>query len=142
MRALFDVNVLLALFDPAHTLHARARSWWQANEQHGWASTPITENGFLRIISQPSYPQPVPLATALAAMKGWAGPPRHVRWSDDVSILDATIFDHGRLLGPKQLTDAYLLALAARNGGRFVTLDRRVPLAAVRKATAEHIVML
>ena len=52
------------------------------------------------------------------------------------------MFDHSRILGPNQITDVYLLALAVKNGGRLVTFDRGVPLKAVRNAQARHLVVV
>ena len=142
MRALLDINVLLALFDPAHTFHNKAIAWWSENELHGWSSSPLTENGFLRIVSQPGYARPVLLPDALKTLREWAVPPRHAFWPDDVSILDGKVFDYDRLLGPRQITDVYLLALAVKNGGRLVTFDRGVALRAVKGAQARHLVAL
>src|SRR5262249_31680377 len=59
-RALLDINVLLALLDSDHVDHQLARDWINAEIQYGWASCAITQNGFVRIISQPRYPSPVP----------------------------------------------------------------------------------
>ncbi len=142
MRALLDVNVLLALFDDEHVSHDRCREWWHGHERHGWASCPLTQNGLLRIVSQPRYERPALLAVAIRTMTAWAVPPQHEFWPDDVSILDPGLIDHSRLLGPRQLTDVYLLALAVRHGGRLVTLDRGIPLAVVRGARAGHCVVL
>ena len=142
MRALFDVSMLLALFDPRHVHHARAHAWWVAARDYGWASCPLTENGFLRIAAQKSYANPIALADGLAILRNWAKPPLHEFWPDDVSVLDATRIDHGRMLGPRQITDIYLLALATKHQGRFVTLDRGVSIAAVRNATAENLVSI
>lgn len=142
MRALLDVNVLLALFDPRHVHHGRAHAWWRGAKRHGWASCPITENGFLRISSQKAYQNPLPLADALAMLRQWAKPPLHAFWADDLSLLDTDVIDHGRVLSPRQLTDIYLLALAVRNGGGLVTLDRGISLHAVKGATPEHLVTL
>jgi predicted nucleic acid-binding protein len=50
VRALFDVNVLIALFDPAHVHHESAHAWWKANQSSGWATCPLTENGFVRVL--------------------------------------------------------------------------------------------
>ena len=50
--------------------------------------------------------------------------------------------DAARIHGPRQLSDIYLLSLAIRHGGRFVTFDTSVPLDAVRKAEANHILVL
>ena len=59
MRVLFDVNVLIALFDPGHVHHDRAHVWWEQNRASGWASCPLTQNGFVRVMSQPGYPNSV-----------------------------------------------------------------------------------
>lgn len=142
MRALLDVNMLLALFDRAHLFHAPAQAWWRTNEASGWASSPLTENGFLRIVSQRGYPRPVPLADAMSALRAWAVAPRHQFWPDDVTLLDSSVVDHRYVLGPRQLTDIYLLALAVRHGGRLVTLDRGIPIAAVRGAGPEHLAVV
>lgn len=142
MRALLDVNVLIALFDPGHVLHGHARAWWQENEAHGWASCPITENGFLRIVSQPSYPRPVPLGTALALLKGWARPPRHAFWPNAVSILDDAVIAHRHVLGHRQLTDITLLATAVANDGRLVTFDSGIAITAVKGAAPHQLVTL
>ena len=63
-------------------------------------------------------------------------------WSDDISILDQSRFRHAHMHSPRQLTDLYLLALAVKNGGRFVTFDLRVPSTAVEGATDKHLVLL
>jgi hypothetical protein len=66
----------------------------------------------------------------------------HQFWPDDVSLRDAKIFDVTRLHGPRQITDAYLLALAIAHHGRFVTLDGNVALSTVRGATKKHLFVL
>lgn len=142
MRALLDVSVLLALFDPKHVHHGRARQWWAQSRTHGWATCPLTENGFLRISTQKAYSNPLSLPDALAHLKRWAKPPSHEFWPDDVSLLDAQVIDHSRVLGPRQLTDIYLLALATKHGGCFVTFDRGISLAAARGAGPGTLVML
>ena len=142
MRALFDVSMLLTLFDPGHVMHRAAMTWWQSNRAHGWASCPLSENGFLRIISQRSYPRPVPLPDALATIQAQVARGGHEFWPDDLSILDAERINHTRLLGPAQITDIYLLALAVRHNGRLVTLDRSMDSTSVRNAAPANIVIL
>jgi predicted nucleic acid-binding protein len=66
----------------------------------------------------------------------------HEYWPDDISLLDPGVADPTRIHGPRQVTDVYLLALAVRHNGRFVTFDAAVPLAAVRGAEAAHLVVL
>ncbi len=142
MRALFDVNMLIALSDPDHAHHSRAFAWWNDHQEEGWASCPLTQNGFVRVISNAGYRHPRRLADALAQLGGLVKRPTHAFWPDDVALADPAVFEHGRLLGPNQITDAYLLALVVKNGGRLVTLDRGVPLRAVRGAEAKHLVVI
>jgi len=138
MRALLDVNVLIALLDAAHVHHQRARAWLVAEIGHGWASCPITQNGCIRIMAQPAYPGAVPAAAVAQRLGEAAADPSHRFWPDDASLLDPDGIDWQRVLGPRQVTDTYLLALAVRHGGRFVSFDRRLDLAAVAGARAEH----
>ncbi|KRC53581.1 MULTISPECIES: TA system VapC family ribonuclease toxin [unclassified Nocardioides] len=141
-RGLLDVNVLLALFDAAHADHRRAWEWLGANIAEGWASCPLTQNGFVRIISQPRYPNAVPPGRAIALLGEAAETEHHEFWPDEVSILDPGTVRSDRVHGPGQLTDLYLLALAVARGGRFVTFDDGIPLSAVPGATPEHLVVL
>ena len=133
--ALLDTNVLIALLDPSHTFHAVAARWFRAHAEEGWATCPLTENGFVRIVSHPSYPQPVTVADALAILRRSRGHRAHTFWPDDITITDSGIIDDAHLLGSGQVTDAYLLDLAVRNDGRLVTLDRRIHVATVRGAS-------
>lgn len=142
MRALLDVNVLLARLDPDHVHHQRAREWLARCRDDGWASCPLTQNGFARIVAQSRYPRPQKLAEAVSLLHMQAGLPGHEFWSDSLSIADPAVFDHRRILGPDQITDVYLLALAVKHGGRLVTFDRGIPIAAVRGAEARHLVVL
>jgi toxin-antitoxin system PIN domain toxin len=142
LRALLDVNVLLPLFDPRHVAHTSARNWWALHRSAGWATCPLTQNGFVRIISKPGYPWPIGLKTALSVLLDQVKSTDHEFWPDDISITDETLFDHGRILGPSQITDLYLLALAVKHGGRLVTFDRGLPLSAVRGAEPRHLVVL
>jgi uncharacterized protein len=142
MRALLDVNVLLALMDSAHVHHGPALAWWRRERDTGWASCPLTQNGFVRVVCQGKYPKRPTAAQAIEQLRLQLAEPGHEFWPDDISIADPGVFDRTRILGPKQITDVYLLALAMKNGGRFVTFDRSVPLSAVRSAEARHLVML
>jgi toxin-antitoxin system PIN domain toxin len=142
VRALLDVNLLIALLDQQHIHHVRAHGWWGHEQAKGWASSPLTENGFVRIMSQPAYPQPISSAFAITLLRKQIVGSDHAFWSDDISLLDIARFDHARILGPKQLTDFYLLGLAVRNGGRFATLDGAVPTGAVQGAEPHHLVVL
>lgn len=142
MRALLDVNVLIALLDADHSLHERACEWFGGHAQNGWASCPITQNGCVRIMSHPGYPNALPVGAVMDRLGAATAGAHHEFWPDDISLLDARIADSRRIHGPRQLTDLFLLALAVHHGGRFVTFDSAVPLAAIRGAEKKHLVTL
>ena len=141
-RALFDVNVLIALLDADHVHHARATDWLGMNIAPGWASCAVTQNGCVRIMSQPAYPNAFPTAQVAARLQV-ATRTRHHLWVDaDVSLLDPTRFHTDQLLGHRQVTDAWLLGLAVRHELRLVTFDGGIARRVVRSAGPEHIVAI
>jgi uncharacterized protein len=125
--ALLDVNVLLALFWPGHAFHSAARLWFHANAAAGWATCTLSQAGFARIFSQPRVTgQTVGIQQALEILESGIRSPHHHFWNEHVSIPDLLPEIHQRIRGNQQLTDAILLDLAIRKGGRLVTLDRRM----------------
>ncbi len=142
MRVLFDVNVLIAIVDEEHVHHWVTHEWWGANRSDGWATCPLTENGLARIMSQSRYKNRVTTTFAIDLLAEQVAEPDHAFWPDDISLSDSALFNPSRILGPNQITDVYLLALAVKNGGRLATLDRSVPLGAVRGAEPRHLVMI
>jgi len=132
MAYLLDVNVLIALLDAGHVQHDAAHAWFGRVGQAAWATCPLTENGVLRIIGNPRYPNTLetpaavaPLVTQLRAHPG------HEFWFDDLSLLNPTHVDASRILATDQVTDTYLLALARLHGGKLATFDRRLVVDAV-----------
>lgn len=142
MRALLDVNVLIALLDSDHTSHDVAMAWFAEHAWEGWSSCPITQNECIRIMSSAGYPNPLPLQAVMKGLADACAEDVHKFWADDISLLDSELIDATRIHGPRQLTDIYLLALAVEHQGRFVTFDGKIPLAAVRKASPENLVVL
>jgi toxin-antitoxin system PIN domain toxin len=142
MRALLDVNVLIALFDGGHAMHRSATDWLARESDKGWASCPLTQNGVVRIMSQPGYPTPRPAAQVAERLALACSATEHVFWPADVSLLDVGLIDWQRLLGHRQVTDAYLLALAVRQQGRLVTFDQRISVNVVPGAKSEHLQLL
>lgn len=142
MRALLDVNVLVALLDSEHAMYSRAVAWYSEHAALGWASCPITQNGCVRVMSQPTYPQRVSVKAVAERLQEAISTSDHAFWHDDISTLETEWVDSSRVLGPRQLTDVYLLALATKNDGRLVTFDRSITLAAVPKAEARHLQVL
>ena len=125
---LLDVNVLVAFLWPPHLHHRAARSWFVQAQPRGWATCPITEIGCIRVLAQPAISQGrLNVWSATALFREFAEDDRHLFWPDDLSASDpslAATLPH--LQGPGQLTDRYLLALAAAHGGTFATFDRSV----------------
>lgn len=142
MRALLDVNVLIALLDSQHTFHRSATNWLELNLQHGWASCPITQNGCIRILSQSSYPNSTNATAVAAFLKEAISGNEHEFWPDDINLAAVEIIDWRHILGSRQVTDAYLLALAVKHNGKFVSFDQNVSLATVMGASKRHMEIL
>ena len=141
-RALLDVNVLIALLDADHLHHARATAWLSANIAAGWASCAITQNGCVRIMSQPGYPNSLPAARVAQRLREATQTEHHVFVPGDLSLLASAHFDTEQLLGHRQVTDAWLLGLAVAHGLRFVTFDAKLPLRVVGRARSTDVVTL
>lgn len=132
MIHLLDVNVLIALLDAEHIAHDDAHEWFQAVGKNGWATCPIVENGFLRVVGATRYgPASVPMARLISNLGEFTRAAGHEFWAEDFSLLDHPAIHREKLTSAAQLTDTYLLALAVNNGGRLATLDRRLSPRAV-----------
>lgn len=142
MRALLDVNVLIALLDADHLHHFLATSWFAAEQKSGWATCPLTQNGCVRIMAQPAYRGSFSLPQVAERLANLSGGPNHRFWPARLDLLNQQHFDLSALTGHRQITDAYLLALAVKNGGCFVTFDRGVALGGVVGAQSRHITVL
>lgn len=142
MRALLDVNVLVALLDAGHVHHAAASHWLDRNLEAGWASCPLTQSGCLRVMSLESYPRSQPVAAVAARLREATSTPHHEFWPDEFSMLDNTRIDHDWLLRPEDVMNGYLLALAVKRGGVYVRLDAGVDLNLVRGAQPRHLLVI
>lgn len=135
---LLDINVLIALADPDHEHNGKAEAFFLANHKAGWATCPLTENGFVRIVGNPkAYPKgPGTTEEASAILKQLCAHEGHRFWSDDVSIRSmAGLPTH------KHLTDHYLLGLALHRLGKLVTFDRRINAGLVPGGSAAYVVI-
>jgi uncharacterized protein len=142
MRSLLDINVLIAVHDRDHVHHVQAANWLASHIADGWASCPLTQNGCLRIMSQPNYSSPQSIPVLMAMLHRSTTSTVHETWSDDISLLDERYFLREHIHGHRQLTDLYLLGLAVKHKGRLVSFDQRIPLSAVIGATAKNLVTL
>ena len=122
---LLDANLLIALGDPQHVHHERAQRWFHAEPGRAWATCPLTENAFLRILGSPAYPgrigDPHLLRDLLRRMCAFPG---HQFWPDTLSFCDLKKFP--QLPPSKYLTDLYLLKLAVEHRGQLASLDERI----------------
>ncbi|ANG84777.1 TA system VapC family ribonuclease toxin [Microbacterium aurantiacum] len=128
-RHLLDVNVVIALIDPLHVHHERAHAWF-ATRDAPWCTSPTVQNGVVRVVSHPKYPNTQPAPTVIASLASLAAQPDHEFLPDSVSLLDASVHTE-RLLASSQVTDTYLLHLAASYEARLATFDTRIVTAAV-----------
>ena len=140
---LLDVNVLVALFDPAHPNHRDAHRWFASHRQLGWASCPVTLHGCIRVLSNPAYPtvqaRPEEVMDHLRVL---CSRPDHEFWRESVSLLDDRLFRGRMIEGHNKITDVYLLGLALRHKSRLATFDRSIPLKAVVGAEPQHVELL
>ena len=126
MIHLLDINVLIALCDPAHPHATAARVFYRSGlAQNGWATCPLVENGFLRIFGSRNYPGGLGSPQAVRSiLDGLLATPGHQFWPDDITLMAASAFPN--LPASDDLTDLYLLGLAVKRGGCFATFDRRI----------------
>jgi hypothetical protein len=139
MAALLDVNALIGLMDSDHVDHRAMQKWFTKHHRSGWATCPLTENGIVRVLSQAAYPSgqrtPAEVIQILNALKT-AFEKSYEFWPDDISIADDSLFESALMAGPRQITDVYLLGLAARYDGILISFDRSITWQAVRNGMA------
>jgi toxin-antitoxin system PIN domain toxin len=141
--ALLDVNFLIALFDADHVHHDAAHDWLAEEGSSGWATCPVTENGFVRVVANPRYGARYSQTSVLIdALRKFCANGPHEFWPDAVSLRDENLFALAAARGYRHLTDVYLLGLAVKHGGRLVTFDQSIPIGAVKKARRENLVVL
>jgi toxin-antitoxin system PIN domain toxin len=138
MSGLLDVNALIALLDVDHIHHQRMQRWFDEYSLKGWVTCPITENGLIRVVSHANYPSgqrsPGEIVDTLRRLKTVRGE-SYEFWPDTVTLTDQTLFRTEYLLGSKQVTDAYLLGLAAKRGGTLVSFDSSLPWQSIQGAS-------
>jgi uncharacterized protein len=140
---LLDINVLVALFDAAHIHHEPAHRWFSSIGLVSWATCPLTENGFIRVISNPAYKGAAASPEEAGhRLRVFCAQPGHVFWPDSISIQDAVRFELSRLQGHQQITDLYLAGLAAANVGKLATFDAHIPISALCNAGHEVLAII
>jgi|SRR5271156_5407283 len=143
MAALLDVNVLVALFDSAHVHHEAAHTWFGANRKNPWATCALTENAFVRVLSNPAYPgSRTTMEDAATRLRTFCSEREHIFWPDSVSVREDSRFRWKHVQGHRQLTDVYLLALVVAAQGRLATFDAAISLRAVAGAEPKNLELI
>lgn len=142
MTYLLDVNLLIALLDPDHVHHSSALDWFEEEGHRSWATSPIVQNGVVRILGSAGYTAvPFGCYEIVDLLGRWCSAPEHQFWPDEVSLLYPELVDRAKLTSSKRITDTYLLALAMFRGGKLATLDRRLsPIAVHGGSKALHVI--
>jgi len=124
---LLDVNLLVSLAWPNHVHHRRALNWFRGRGDQPWATTPVTETGFVRVSANAAaIPTAVAPTEAMRLLDRMRQMPGHRFLVDDVPRVVGGHLSSGRVASYRLVTDAHLLAVARRHGARLATLDRGV----------------
>lgn len=127
LKSLLDLNVLIALTDPEHKHHQRARNWLTSSGRERLGICPLTEAGFLRVTTNPAFhPGPRTLEQAIAILQVLKGRDDYWYCPIDESWVTLTAPFAARIFGHQQVTDAYLLGLAIKEKGVLVTFDKGI----------------
>lgn len=122
---LLDINVLLALAWSSHVHHSQAQRWFAWKRAAGFRTCPLSQIGFIRICINPRFTLPAASPNeALLLLNRITSLPDHDFWPDDLAPGQA--FEKYSIVGHRQVTDAYLLALAISRSGTLATFDRAV----------------
>jgi uncharacterized protein len=124
---LLDVNVLVALLWPNHMHHGAVIRWFGSNGDRKFATCPLTELGFTRLSCNPSaVGKAITLSAALETLSGLSRMPNH-RFLGETAALPALLAPiAAHVVGHRQVSDAYLIALARFHSAKLGTLDARI----------------
>ncbi len=124
-KHLADLNVLMALTDENHLHHARTVEWLDGPGGHNWGVCALTAAGFLRLATNPRI-RSASIEEACDVLATLIDHPGYRFWPivDDWATLAAPFLE--RVYGHQQITDAYLLGLAVKEGGVLVTMDKAI----------------
>lgn len=127
MTYLLDVNILFVLHQPRHVHYMRVARWFK----HGrvaasFATCPLTQTGFVRLLTQPTGLDLYRMDEARDALRNFVQLTGHVFWPDLPPYLDASDRFSMRTQGHRQITDGYLLGLAIHHQGKLATLDEGI----------------
>ena len=129
MTVLLDANVLIALLVDDHVHHAPAETWF-VGLTGGFATCPATQGSLMRLVMREGQTA----EAARAVIADVAADPRHEFWPGDVAYTDVPT---AGIIGHRQVTDAYLLALAEHHSATLLTFDARLKALARNPSSVE-----
>jgi len=140
VKALLDVNFLVALAWKQHQFHPAATHWLEKHESLGWATCAITQLGFIRLSSQPSIfgSQAKTPEQARLLLGHYISRKDHTFFSTLPTPSECAEFS--KIIGPNKVTDAYLLHVAHHHHAKFVTFDQRLASLTSNKNLVEIVV--
>ncbi|MGC4190927.1 MAG: PIN domain-containing protein [Thermomicrobiales bacterium] len=130
-RYLPDVNVLVALIDGKHVHFERAQRWFVSDRESEWIISPLVQLGVIRVGSNPGSGSSARPCDVVESLRTVLDQRRCICVPDDLDPLDPESLDHASILTHNQVTDVYLVALAARHGAVLATFDRKIVMDAV-----------
>jgi uncharacterized protein len=140
---LLDANVLISLAWSAHRSHGKVLEWFKRRASAGWATCPLTEASFVRILSNPAFsPDALTPRDALALLQANVADPGHRFWADEVGLAHALEPFQTRITGHQRVTDAYLLGLAMHQAGKLATMDESIVTLLPEKKRQEFIELI
>lgn len=145
MRFLLDANILVTLFDNKNDNHAKVAQWFLQHIQSSnnvWLSGAITQMACLRILSLPSYPADYSFKEVQEIFVEAIKHTKHEFIATNLDVVQSNIIDWRHLQGHRQLTDAYLLALAVHANAKLVTLDSRINFRCVKNAQVSDLIIV
>lgn len=121
-----DLNVWLALADPDHQHHARAKCYWHQESLPEFAFCRVTMLGLLRLLTNSSIMAGKPFnpAGAWAVYEAFASLPETRFIEDSVSAEESfTRLTKAANFAAHRWTDAWIVAIAHSAGARVVSFD-------------------
>jgi uncharacterized protein len=126
-RFLFDVNLLVTMHLPGSNSFSQVQHWFSMIGSKNFATCAITQAGFIRVSTQLAViGGAIDVSEAKVALQRLTARSEHAYWPIDISYLEAVEPFETRMLGYRQITDAYLLGLAIHHRGKLATLDRAI----------------
>jgi uncharacterized protein len=124
MTTLLDANALIALCWPKHQNHDTMLEWFGRHARQGWATSPLTQAAFVRVVSQPAFSgRSIGISEVAQLLLRNTEHKQHRLLAIDFGFAEVLGCCSGGLFGHRQITDAYLLTQAVRSGARLLTFD-------------------